>query len=747
MADAAEPQELMRSELARADELGAQVRDAYADLARRTHALLDASAALERDLEGARTRAAAGDLERQERVREIARLEGKLSQAAFDLEHAQQDAASALERLREAQAKRASADSEGRVLQARLADAQQEIATARQELSFARGDGDALRAQLVEAQARRIAIEGERRDLSAALASEREGLERMRAQAEQASQERAALLNARAADERDIINAVRALLSIDPEIAAAGDHLAATAEPASGRHARDRPEEKRLGAQVAAALSQAALSWSAMDEARNQLDNFAKELLGQVREQEAELERGARERDLALAKGAAAAESLRSERDLARSELEQSRMEAARAARELEDARAHIAEQDRHRQDALIQVSARATEAARLGEERDGGARRAENAEAGLSVAAHAIAALRGGGSERVSSRLREFQEARSGPGDTYAGAAHELGTAIGDRARQLAQELTAHQGMAAQSDQVRADLAKEITRLSDEVRSESERTSAARAEHERTRVEREGQAEQLRANEVMLASQASDLEALRRDLRLAQAELEGLRASGQAAGAHGSEELDELRARIRAREADLARTEAELGETRERVQAGEARLARTREEFQRMLEERDRTIRDKDQALDEHGARRADTKGLEAQVAALTTQLASANERVAELEAVQGIQAGAGVRTGDLARELKKLQGERDAMRDRQRQLESELADALSAHAETATQLDEKRRESTALREQTLASSEEERGKTAALKEEFRKLKEEVVGLRARLRRLTEGH
>ena len=197
----------------------------------------------------------------------------------------------------------------------------------------------------------------------------------------------------------------------------------------------------------------------------------------------------------------------------------------------------------------------------------------------------------------------------------------------------------------------------------------------------------------------------------------------------------------------MRARESEVARLEAELGEARERGQAGEARLARTREEFQRMLEERDRTIRDKDQALDEHGARRADTKGLEAQVAALTTQLAGANERVAELEAVQGIQAGAGVRTGDLARELKKLQGERDAMRDRQRHLESELADAVSAHAETATQLDEKRRESASLREQSHVGAEEERAKTAALKEEFRKLKEEVVGLRARLRRLTEGH
>ena len=392
MADAAEPQELMRAELARADELGAQVRDAYADLARRTHALLDASAALERDLEAARARTASSELERQERVREIARLEGRLSQATLDLEHAQQDAAAALERLREAQARRASAESEGRVLQARLGDALQEVATARQELSFARGDGDALRAQLVEAQARRIAIEGERRDLGSSLTAEREALERLRAQLEQAAQERILVLNARSADERDIISSVRALLAIDPEIAAAADHLAPTpAEPGSGRHARAQ-EEKRLGAQIAGALSKAALSWSALEESRSQLDNFANELQGQLREQEAELERAARERDQAIAAGATTAETLAREREQARAELEQTRAEAARSARELEDARAHFAEQDRHLQDALIQVSARATETARLGEERDGALRRAEHAEAGLSGAAHAIA-------------------------------------------------------------------------------------------------------------------------------------------------------------------------------------------------------------------------------------------------------------------------------------------------------------------------------------------------------------------
>ncbi len=120
--------------------------------------------------------------------------------------------------------------------------------------------------------------------------------------------------------------------------------------------------------------------------------------------------------------------------------------------------------------------------------------------------------------------------------------------------------------------------------------------------------------------------------------------------------------------------------------------------------------------------------------------------QLGAANDRIKELEAAMGIHAGAGVKSSDLARELRKAQSDRDGLRDRQRQLESDLADALSQHAEAATQLEDKRKEVSSLREVYNRETAEEREKTTLMREEFRKLKEEVVGLRARLRRLTEG-
>ena len=157
------------------------------------------------------------------------------------------------------------------------------------------------------------------------------------------------------------------------------------------------------------------------------------------------------------------------------------------------------------------------------------------------------------------------------------------------------------------------------------------------------------------------------------------------------------------------------------------------------------MLEERDHIIRDKDQLLDDLGARRVDVKGLEAQAVAMASQIATANDRIKELEAALGIHAGSNVKSLDLARELRRAQAERDAQRDRLRQLEGDLADALSQHTESATQLDEKRKEVMALREQFMKESTEEREKTNQMREEFRRLKEEVVGLRARLRRLTE--
>jgi chromosome segregation ATPase len=118
---------------------------------------------------------------------------------------------------------------------------------------------------------------------------------------------------------------------------------------------------------------------------------------------------------------------------------------------------------------------------------------------------------------------------------------------------------------------------------------------------------------------------------------------------------------------------------------------------------------------------------------------------LAAANTRIKELEGVHGAHAGVAVKSSDLARELKHLQGERDQLREKLRQQESDLADAISVTAQLKSQLDEKRKDLDNSREKVQKELHEEREKANAMREEFRKLKEEVVGLRARIRRLTD--
>ncbi len=227
--------------------------------------------------------------------------------------------------------------------------------------------------------------------------------------------------------------------------------------------------------------------------------------------------------------------------------------------------------------------------------------------------------------------------------------------------------------------------------------------------------------------------------------LRLALAELDDFRARGMASSGHLNSDNERMRDELELLRARIEKSEQEIAEARVTAEAAEARLRKQREEFTRRLEERDGVIQQKDRMLDQVVSDRTDAKSLEAQLSAVTEELAHANERIKEMEGVFGHSAGVTTRSGDLARELKNAQLERDQLREKHRDLEAGLADAVSLSEQWRTQVEEKRKDVEGLREKLSRELGEERERSQLQREEFRKLKEEVVGLRARLRRLTD--
>jgi chromosome segregation ATPase len=261
-----------------------------------------------------------------------------------------------------------------------------------------------------------------------------------------------------------------------------------------------------------------------------------------------------------------------------------------------------------------------------------------------------------------------------------------------------------------------------------------------ARAKEEQAKVLGQLMAVRTESDEI-----AAKYKHAQESLRLALAEIDDYRARGMAASGHFSTDNERLRNELEILKGRSEKGDQELAELRVSAEAAEARLRRQREEFTRRLEERDEVIQQKDRLLDQAVSERVDAKSLEAQLHAVSAELANANERLKEMEGVYGHNAGVTMRSGDLSRELKNVQGDRDQLRERLRDLESGLADAVSLSEQWRTQVDEKRKDMDALREKISRELGEERERSQIQREEFRKLKEEVVGLRARLRRLTD--
>jgi predicted nucleic acid-binding Zn-ribbon protein len=238
----------------------------------------------------------------------------------------------------------------------------------------------------------------------------------------------------------------------------------------------------------------------------------------------------------------------------------------------------------------------------------------------------------------------------------------------------------------------------------------------------------------------------AAALKLAQEELRQAAAELEDYRARGTESSGASSKDNARLKEELAAEQQKREALESTLAELNERSEAGEARLRKQREELTKLVENRDEIILAKDRELDARGASKIDAKSLEAQIATLRNELSSAHDKLTEFKQLYGEHAGDVARSGDLAKELKNVQSERNTLRDKHSQIESELADAVAHSEELRASLEERRKELQGIRDKQTKELSAEREKANELREESRKLKEEVVGLRARVRRLSDN-
>ena len=901
-----EHQALIHSDLSRADELGAQIREAYADLARRSHALIEASAGLEAELEALRGKHSATEAERQGQATQVARLQAQAAQQALEIEQAQHEIAQVQERLRDALAKRIAAETEARTHLSRIGDLQQNEGSLKHELDFAREDAESHRQNHIQAQTRLSELESERKELAARVATHQDLHQKAlhdAAQLQRQIEEHGAQASRRRHAEQALLAEAQHLLELEPAMVAhvqdissahraldgSGDHEAlsrlAPALAEFAGHWKDRQDEAQaVDARVAQLGEELAERTEAVQAAERERDEIAasgkeviSQLTGQRETREAELSalraqvtasttrlEGLRtlthlsvaavrrlgdacaqmaeaageshlDLDAALTRlpaedeeisvepetlnevaqaGVSAAQALarrhaaqlvqtgRIERERidARGRLDESARELERLRAALQEgesaarrhqgevtavrremaeqsaalaakiqehsqARAELvsmiadrdADQERlHNHERRTQeLQAALSERAQVLAEHERSAhvlqRRCDAAEANQAAMAQALGSLTSWqpvhdqAHDALAQATQKFELARAGGSDELAEAGRSLAAAVQERSRALAERLTSAQGEISAAAAARERFLAEVATLKAALIDRDGTISVLGGERERLEAQHQSLLKELMGAQKGREALASELEESKHQMRFALAEVDDLRARDQASSGHNADEITQLRKKLTEHDASGRAQEAALAEHKERHEASEARMRRTREEFQRMLEERDHIIRDKDQLLDDLGARRVDVKGLEAQAVAMAAQIATANDRIKELEAALGIHAGSNVKSLDLARELRRAQAERDAQRDRLRQLEGDLADALSQHTESATQLDEKRKEVMALREQFMKESAEEREKTNQMREEFRRLKEEVVGLRARLRRLTE--
>ncbi|MCS6969460.1 MAG: hypothetical protein NZ552_00375, partial [Planctomycetes bacterium] len=231
----------------------------------------------------------------------------------------------------------------------------------------------------------------------------------------------------------------------------------------------------------------------------------------------------------------------------------------------------------------------------------------------------------------------------------------------------------------------------------------------------------------------------------LKQELEQAQADAQEFRARNEATGSQFSSEILALRQELGELRTRYQEQGSLLATLRQQLEAAEVRLKRQREELTRGLEERDALIAEKDRIIDQLTTQRIDAKALQAKIQVLSVELDAANARIRELEERTGEQAGAAVRSGDMAELHKRTMAERDQLREQKRRLEAELADARATIEQMSLEVEELRRSYKAESEAHARDVANLQQANTSLKDALRKLHEEVAGIKARLRRGSE--
>lgn len=675
---------------------------------------------------------------------------------------------------------------------AHLAQRKQELT---QQAERLQQDANSLKWQLKEANERAVAFEGERDEMAA---SGKEVINLLTQQKERTVQELEAIKRSTAETEglltrfqgrtlsaetanRQLAEALSTLASLEKD-QNAGDvedkrvdlELALSQLPDEGEDAVSIPENLSLqlaesGRKLAEALlSRRAQMTTSFKRAKEDQESLQSQLDKQRAEVAAALNK-LDEQQSSLRSSQAEVKAVRHEltmqgKELAAKvqELTGTRGEVASIKAELDVAAQRVEEQDRR----LQQTTAKLLEAQReqerllrdLGQQQQRGDA-AEHTQTQLVQALRSLtnrqdasptvarALTDADQADPLSKAAQKLDLARAAGPEQLASAGQAYVHALKDRVQTLAERMEGARGELAATKRSEDALNSELAALRASVVDRDHQLQNLADTIEKAKAEQSELLNQVMEQRRHRDDATADLKQLREQLRLAQAEVADYQARDGASSGHMSSDIDRLRQEIEKERANRAEVEGQLSEAQERADAADARLKAQRDELTRRLAERDQVIDKKDRELKDLAEQRADSKGLEAQVGALTKELSQATDRIKELETVYGAHAGATAKTTDLGRELKHMHGERDGMREKLRQIEADLADSISLTAQLKSQLDDKRKDVGSSKEKVQKEMVELRDAAAGVRDDNRKLKEENAGLKARIRRLTDNN